>query len=180
MTQSKAAPAKSDDVGTWTAGLDHLDFRTRREPHLGEAVLNLSPAEEPIDNHLFTWEDEGEGHNRLALDAALPTDAVEFHLVIEKGEAVLEGDPPLQGLHLGVVKLGNLTALGADEVVMVPAEVPMLVLDLLAFEAGLLGKAVAAEEIEGFGDEREVEVLTPRPEPSLERSDAHVVRGGKK
>ena len=180
MAQGKAASAKSDDVGTWTAGLDHLDFCTRRESHLGEAPLYLASPEESIDNHLFAWEDEGEGHNRLPLDAAFAADAVEFHLVIEKGKAVLESDPPLQCLHLRVVELRHPAALGADEVVMVPAEVSMLILDLLALEVGLLGKAVAAEEIKGFGDEREVKLLTPRSQSSLERPDAHVVRSGEK
>ena len=180
MAQGKATPAKSDDVRTWTAGLDHLDFRTRREPHFGEPVLNLSPAEESIDNHLFAREDEGERHDRLPLDAAFAADAVELHFVIEKREAMQKGDPPLQCLHLRVVELRHLTALGADEVIMVPAKVSMLVLDLLSFEAGLLGKAVAAEEIEGLGDEGDVQVLPPCPQSSLESSNAHVLRSSKK
>ena len=74
-------------------------------------------------------------------------------------KSVLGRNRHLQPLHMVVRKFNNFSALGADEVIMVPSQMPMLIANGLPFELFLLRKAQIGHPIHALPDKSRVIIV---------------------
>ncbi|CBE69985.1 exported protein of unknown function [Candidatus Methylomirabilis oxygeniifera] len=109
---------------------------------------------------------------------AVPAEAVQLQFVVLNVEPEPANDLFLERLDLNARKLGNLAALGADDVIVVALAGGMFEQGASVSELPLMGKPGILQEFQRPIDGNETDPLVPTPHPAVEAFGADVGRGG--
>lgn len=109
--------------------------------------------------------------------ATVSTEAIQLQFVVLNMEAEPADDLFLQRLDLDTCKLGDLAALGADDVVVMALAGGMLEQGAPVAELSLMGKPGVFQEFQGPIDGHEPDSRVPTPHPAVEAFGADVGRG---
>ena len=107
----------------------------------------------------------------------ISTATVQFQFVVLNVEAEPADDLFLQRLDLDTCKLGDLAALGADDVIVMALAGGMLEQGAPIAELSLMSKPGVLQEFQGPIDGHEPDPRVPTPHPAVEALGADVGRG---
>jgi hypothetical protein len=132
---------------------NHIDLHPFSQTHGHEAHLRPPPADKLLNHKPLPGLGVAKWNQIRTTRQTVRAYTVNFHFMLKHVKPLGGGDVLLETLQVVIFEFYNVSASGADHMVMVLAKMPMLVSGLCVLELSFLGKSEPAHHIQGLSHE---------------------------